>query len=425
VRDRAGQQHAVGDVALDQLEECLDRVRHAMRCREHVRPACRLLVDDGEPGVGRGAMSGIGLAGEPGGEDDPGAFLPAQEAVAPRGVVGREAVAGDGDQAAAIRETGERRADVFERGGAVAARDRRRGRERRVHQYHARPELGRQVVVDLLGVVPGDGHVTKKPRQKPGAGRGDLVERQRGARRLSEHGEQAGPGRGVQDQVAGTDPRGPGGDGSERDRRGELLELLGLLRTPGLARQARRQARQHREQVGGCGSPGGHGRAELLEEQDLGDLDRLIGVLPHPGAFGVRSAERVLHGPAQDLGVEDATLLDDAGDDDPGMKKPRDLVRGLGGKEGKGGPLAGRGSGGRHGGSPRAGNGRPNGARSLSVPPGLRPFPASPLALAPRRSAADKARSAAGRGLNRALKDSCQWAQAVRRSRRGPARAIR
>src|SRR3546814_7538381 len=74
-------------------------------------------------------MPGIGLAGEPGREDDAAPLLPAQEAVAPGGVVGRETVAGDGDQPAAIGETGERSAEVLGRGGAVAPRDPRRSEE--------------------------------------------------------------------------------------------------------------------------------------------------------------------------------------------------------------------------------------------------------------------------------------------------------
>jgi hypothetical protein len=402
VNDRAAQGHAVGDVTLDELEQHLDGVCHAMRRGEYARPVCRLLVDDREPGAGRGAMPGIGLAGEPGGEDDPGALLPAQEAVVPGRVVRRKTVAGDRDQAAAIGETGERRADVLERGGAVSARHRRRGRERRVHEHNARPQLGRQVVMDLLGVVPGDGHVREKPRQKPGAGRGDLVERQRGAGHPREHGEQADPGRGFQDKVAGADLGGPRGDGTKRDRRGELLELLGLLRAPGLARQARGQPRQHREQVGGCGCPGGHGRAELLEEQDLGNLDRIIGVLPHPGAFGVGGAEGLLHGATQEPGVEDPALLEQAGEDGPCMKKPRHLVRGLGGKEGKRRPLAGRASGGRHRGSPRAGNGRPTGARSLSVPPGFaRSRPSLSLSRSSRAPPARLAARPPGRSARR------------------------
>src|SRR3546814_12838739 len=99
-------------------------------------------------------MPGIGFAGKPGREDDAAPLLPAQEAVAPGGVVGRETVAGDGDQTAAIGETGERRAEVFDRGGAVAPHYPRRGRERRGHEPDGRAPFDRQVVVALLGGVP-------------------------------------------------------------------------------------------------------------------------------------------------------------------------------------------------------------------------------------------------------------------------------
>ena len=59
------------------------------------------------------------------------------------------------------------------RRGAVGSGDCGKGRERRVPEHDGRVQLGRQVVVDLLRVVPGDRRVAKEPREQAGAGLGD------------------------------------------------------------------------------------------------------------------------------------------------------------------------------------------------------------------------------------------------------------
>src|SRR3546814_5081709 len=79
----------------------------------------------------------------------------------------------------------------------------------------------RQVVVDLLGVVPGDRRLAVETGQESGAGLGGLVERQRGPGHLCEDGEQAGAGRRFHDERASThssrpdrsEPRSTGTEG--------------------------------------------------------------------------------------------------------------------------------------------------------------------------------------------------------------------
>ncbi|WP_425475987.1 hypothetical protein [Mesorhizobium yinganensis] len=49
--------------------------------------------------------------------------------------------------------------------------------ERRVHQHDGRLDRGVEMVVDMGGVVPGDGNVGKEEAEHIGAGRRKLVER--------------------------------------------------------------------------------------------------------------------------------------------------------------------------------------------------------------------------------------------------------
>ena len=156
--------------------------------------------------------------------------------------------------------------------------------------------------------VPGN-----NPARSPGADGGDLVEVEAAGgvlaeRALRHHRQHAGAGAGFQHGVGG-----PNGGGSERrigerERRRELLEadlLLGTLRVGGLQR---RDGGQHREHGAGAvrtgaGAPA-HGAPVALDEQHHGSLGRLVGVLPHPGAFGVARAAGAGHGVAQRRRVE-------------------------------------------------------------------------------------------------------------------------
>ena len=92
----------------------------------------------------RRAVAGIDAAIDGGREHDAAALLQSDEAVAPGGIVGGEAGAGDRDEAAALGETRQRRGDVAQRRVGDAAIDMRRDREGRVHQHDARPHARRR-----------------------------------------------------------------------------------------------------------------------------------------------------------------------------------------------------------------------------------------------------------------------------------------
>ena len=190
-------------------------------------------------------MADIGLAGDRGGEDDAAFLLQTYEAVAPRELIGTDIAAGDGDEPSAVGETGERRCDVAHRGFRKAAFDMRRGREGRVHQHHARLDHRIEPIVDLLGVVAGDGSVTKETAEQSAAGFGDLVQRKAGFRQFAEDRQHARAGGRFEDQIRRRQHRRFGGGKAERQRRRELLEVLGFLRAPDLRREPPGKPRQH------------------------------------------------------------------------------------------------------------------------------------------------------------------------------------
>ena len=74
-----------------------------------------------------------------------------------------------------------------------------------------------------------------------------------------------------------------------------MLEGLALLGAAGLGRQERRHPGEHGEHGRRRAGLGPHGGAVAAQEQDLGGLARLVGVLPHPRASAVRGAESSLH----------------------------------------------------------------------------------------------------------------------------------
>ena len=99
-----------------------------------------------------------------------------------------------------------------------------------------------------------------------------------------------------------------GGDKAESDRCRELLKVFGFFRAAGLRRQASGKPCQHLEHRHGIAGAGTHGIAVFAQEQDLRCLERFVGVLPQPGAFGVTGAERGLHGGTQAAAVNRAAL---------------------------------------------------------------------------------------------------------------------
>ena len=275
-------------------------------------------------------MADIGLAGDRRGEDDAAFLLQLDEAVAPGRLIGTDIMAGDGDEPSAVGEPRKRRADMADRGFGKAALDMRRGRKGRVHQHHARPDRRIEPVVDLLGIVAGDFDAAEQAAEQSGAGVGDLVQREPRFGEFGKDRQQAGAGRGFEDEIGRCQRGRFGGDKAERDRRRELLEMLGFLRAAGLRRQPRGEPRQHLEHRGGRAGTRAHRGAEFAQEHHLRRFQRLVGVLPHPGALGIGGAERGLHGRAQGAAVERAALSEQLREQGCGMNQARDLVgRGL------------------------------------------------------------------------------------------------
>ena len=245
------------------------------------------------------------------------------------------------------------------------------------------------MVVDLLGVVPGDGRVAEQAAEKPGAGVGDLVQRQPRPGEFGEDRQQAGAGGRFEHEIGRGQRRRLGGDEAERDRRRELLEALGFLGAARLRRQPLGEPGQHVEHRGGRARAGAHGVAEFAQEQDLRRFAGLVGVLPHPGSLRIGGAEGGLHRRAQGAAVERAALPQQLREQGRGMKKPRDLVgRGLRQEQREGCRGRRRGGGcGRHARDLRRAGARGDPAkRSLSsfgshLP--LRPSPSSRLHVPP------------------------------------------
>ena len=124
-----------------------------MRSRKQLWIIGRHAVDDGQAGVRGGAVAGIDPAVDAGGEHHAAALLQPDEPIPPGRIVGGQSFAGDGDQTAALGETRQRRADMAQRRIRHPALHMRRGRERRVHQHHARTHRRIEMVVDVGGVV--------------------------------------------------------------------------------------------------------------------------------------------------------------------------------------------------------------------------------------------------------------------------------
>ena len=151
------------------------------RARKRGRVSGRALVDNGETGVDHRAMAGIGGAGDRGREDDGRPLLKRDEGVVQAGSSG----ARPAPVMATRRPSSARRASA-ERiwrsaGVSHAAVDMRHRRKRRVHQDDARADAGVEMIVDLRRVEARDGQAGEKPGEKPGAGIGELVERERSA----------------------------------------------------------------------------------------------------------------------------------------------------------------------------------------------------------------------------------------------------
>lgn len=114
---------------------------------------------------------------------------------------------------------------------AKSAIDMRRGRKRRIHQHHARPEFGIEAIVDLLGVVARDRNVAEQTAEKTGAGVGDLVEGKSRPGELGEDRQQARPGGGFQNDVGRCQPRPPRRQQTRARLASRIAAAVGILPT--------------------------------------------------------------------------------------------------------------------------------------------------------------------------------------------------
>src|SRR3546814_19714535 len=85
------------------------------------------------------------------------------------------------------------------------------------------------MVMDVRGVVTGDGAIAEQPGQHFGADLGQFIEEQVRASVLGVDGEQAGSSRWLQHHVAGSDGGGDRRDDAKSGRCRELLQRLGGL----------------------------------------------------------------------------------------------------------------------------------------------------------------------------------------------------
>ena len=182
--------------------------RHADRSRKRLWIIGRHAVDDGQAGIRGGAVAGIDPAVNAGGEHHAAALLQPDEPIPPGRIVGGQSFARDGDQAAALGETRQRRADMAQRRIRHPAFHMGRRRERRVHQHHGRTHRRIEMVVDVGGVIARDGNVLEQLAEQAGAGGGEFVKDQMTAGQFGKDRKKTGPGRGLQHQIRGRDRGG-------------------------------------------------------------------------------------------------------------------------------------------------------------------------------------------------------------------------
>lgn len=222
---------------------------HPGRYRKHRRMVGRDAIDDVQAGLGGCAVAGIDAAVDRSREHDAASFLQTDEAIAPGWIVGREIRAGDGDEAAAIGETRQRRRHVAQRSVGDAPVDVGSGREGRIHQHDGRAHGGVEMVVNMSRVVPRDGDARKQAVEQIAAGICEFVENEPRAVEFGMDGEQSGPSGRLQHQVGRLDRGGSAGDETERNRRGELLQRVAFLGPARVGRNQRRELRQHGEEA--------------------------------------------------------------------------------------------------------------------------------------------------------------------------------
>ncbi|MEZ5874825.1 MAG: hypothetical protein R3D30_08315 [Hyphomicrobiales bacterium] len=182
-------------------------------------------------------------------------------------------------------------------------------RERRVHQHHTRTNIIIEMIVDLRSIMATNHDVRKQALQQAGAIRRQLVQGEASTLQLGEDCEQPGASRGLEHQVGRHDPGRDTGDEAKRQGGRELLPDLALFRAPGVRRQQGRDPAEHGETGGRRAGARLHRLAEFPNEQDLGRLAGVIGLLPRPDAVGIAAAERCSHGGAQAVAIDRPATL--------------------------------------------------------------------------------------------------------------------
>ena len=183
--------------------------------------------------------------------------------------------------------------------------------EGRVHENHCGTHV-RQIVLDALGVVAGDGSAGEERGEQPGADRGDFVEVQVAGRPCRARTRPSL--RACRCRRRARARRRPGGwrrPGARHRRVGAGSRTAGggpafRIAWCGRAR-ARRLRRRNRASCGGRRRRRrrvAQGAAVAADEHDDSGLGGLVGVLPEPCAFGVAGAMRAGHGAAKGGGVQ-------------------------------------------------------------------------------------------------------------------------
>ena len=163
-------------------------------------------------------------------------------------------------------------AQVAKRGMAVA-RPSLAPREGRVDEQDARHQLRIEHVVDQFAVMRAQCALGKGMTQQTRAPGIDLIEKKTCTGKMGVYGQEAGPGRGLEHDIAGRDRGCLGGKEADRRRRRELLER-NLRFAPHAVRGKRRR---HGDQLGEpririCRE------CRVLQMEDLREFEHIIGV---------------------------------------------------------------------------------------------------------------------------------------------------
>ena len=139
-----------------------------------------------------------------------------------------------------------------------------------------------------------------------GAARGEFVQGETRAREFGKDREKTCAGRRFEHDIVRGDGGGNAGNEAVSDRRRELLIGLGSLPSDASATEAMPPPSRACRAARRRGGAGAHAAPEFPEEEDRRRLAGVVGGLPIPRAFGVRTTERRGHRLPQHGGVNAA-----------------------------------------------------------------------------------------------------------------------